>query len=561
MYLTFRLILIYICWFIFSCSNLTEQEVDDAGRDTTLNIRDVIQIDEGIVEDLYTERTDITQDSLSIDGPTDTLESDYLDYIDFLDSNYSDSGGDTNTGDISSDISVSHNVFIPTAAVLYGTIGKDRPENCYPLEEAAKFSFLDLSTSIIGKTKRWCKLSDGTYTENQIKYIKSINESTIIFLYRFSPTEINWVASKKPASGKEYFEKLISTNGIGSEDRWFAIGKRSGDYLVDMNYPQYVAMEMGNQNWVSFWIEQGWEDMWGDDPVVNAKGSDGILVDGAQMYPYSNFPFCPMSKWDTQNQKCLEERDYPDTYWDNGWKFDLYKQHLFTFIERAVPWYRGRNIEMMFNVWKLNDEYVAFLNQIKAHAMEECGFICISRYPPDRTHWEGRLKNLQNAKNFSILNTNTLIIPSGSGIQKRDEVVLLDKEGREVRGWDVLWFAMTSFLLGYDPEKKNGYFHFSVGGDKLDFYRDAYWFDEYESAYLDLGKPLGLASKNNSGVWERRFERGWVWVNMSDTSQSVEVPSGRARIVDHYTFKDPQNVEPVDGFRLGPARGVIGLLE
>ena len=439
-------------------------------------------------------------------------------------------------------------LFVPAGAVLYGAIAQERPNACYPLEEAARFALLDLSMYLAGRTSRWCGTPD-----RPLQVLRGLNPTSVILLYRIAPAELNWTGGRGPVSGREYFDRLRQTNGIGSQDRWFAVGERTGDYLVDMYYPQYVAMELGNTNWRRFWTEQGWEDMWGQNPLVDARGASGIFVDGAVMVPYSNFPFCPMSAWD--GTRCGVDRDYPDTYWDGATRNDaLWRQHMVQFIEEVVPWHRARGLQVMFNAWTLNSEYVSLLNRTGGHAMEECGFVCDSRFPPDPRNWLRRLGNLQQATNFAILNTNAIVATSGSGRSRMDAVVW-----NGMRGWDVLWFAMTSFLLGYDPDRRNGYFHFTVAPDDRSYYRDTYWFDEYDPRYLHLGRPRGPAQQLSTGVWQREFDRGWVWVNPTGAERDVTVPSGTVRVLDHDTFRTPEAAQPVGSFRLGPWRGVIGL--
>ena len=452
-------------------------------------------------------------------------------------------------------------VFIPVAAVLYGSIAEERG-GCYPLEELARFSLVDISQYLAKRTSRWCE-----NPERPIERLRSLNPEMIILVYRMSPIEINWAANdRRPVSGRPYFEELRQRHGLGSDDPWFMPGKLSRDYLIDGYYPQYVAMDLGNPRWRRYWIEQGYLDMWGPDPVLDARGASGLFVDGAPPVAYSDFPFCPMSQFDLQGWRCPQNvRDYPDRYWywdprTNSWRRNdsLWLQDLFAFIREAVPYYRDRGLMMMFNTWTLTPAYVNLLNEVGGHAMEEYGFVRSTRqWPPNPNHWLARLRNLENAWGFAILNTNAIVTNGGLGPSRMDYEVIGDPNG--LRGWDVLWFAMGSFLLGYDPERRNGYFHFTVAGEEGKFYRDTYWFDEYDPRYLNLGKPRGAARQLSSGVWEREFELGWVWVNPTGRAQTVQVPSGRARILNHDNFRDPSSIQPVTQFQLGPWRGVMGL--
>lgn len=428
------------------------------------------------------------------------------------------------------------------------------------MDELARFSLVDLSQFLAMGTRRWCENPN-----RPIEEMRRRNPNQVILVYRMSPIEINWqVHERRPVSGRSYYEELRHSHGIGSSDPWFMPGKLTNDYLVDLYFPQYVAMDLGNPRWRRYWIEQGYEDMWGPNPVLDTRGASGLFVDGAPTVAYSNFPFCPMSGFDVQSWRCTSQRDYPARYWERdpstgSWRRNdqLWVQDMFAFIQEAIPYYRERGLQMMFNTWTLNQAYVDLLNQVRGHAMEEYGFIRSSRhFPPNYNLWLTRLQNLQAARNFAILNTNAIVVREGTGPSRMDYEV-----GQGLRGWDLLWFAMGSFLLGYDPDRRNGYFHFTVAGREEDFYRDTYWFDEYDPRYLHLGRPRGHAQRLPSGVWQREYERGWVWVNPTSSTQTIQVPSGKGRILHHDNFRNPSNVVAVAQFQLGPWRSVMGLRE
>jgi len=444
--------------------------------------------------------------------------------------------------------------FLPAGAVLYGRIATDtgRPNDCYPVEEAARFAILDLSMHLARRTSRWCGTPD-----RPLLAIRALNPDSWILLYRMVPAELNWVGTvRSPVSGGPYYEELRQRHGIGSPDRWFAVGEQSGDYLVSLWYPQYMAMELGNPNWRRYWTEQGWEDMWGSNPMVDARGASGVFVDGAVIgTPHSGARFCPLQSWNADNRQCGSAPDYPATYRSGGeWNRELWRRDMLDFVREAVSWYTARGLKMMFNVWKLNPDYAAFMNQVGGHVMEEAGFVDHGRFPPATSYWLARLNNLRSATNFAILSTNNL---SGGGephrlCRGRGPECLDETAWGGMRGWDVLWFAMTSFLLGYDPQRRNGFFHFTVWG-----YRDTYWLDEYDPRYLHLGQPLGDAQQLPGGAWIREFEDGWVAVNPTDSPVEVSVPRGQARVLNHDNFKNPAAVPPVDRFTLQPYRGVV----
>jgi len=447
------------------------------------------------------------------------------------------------------------NFWIPTGAVLYGRIAQERPEDCYPIEEAAKFNLLDISQYLSGKTSRWCGSLD-----NPVQAIKQINPYSIILIYQFNPAEIYRGTGKWASGGALLFDSLLQVHGKGSNDIWFALGYNTGDYLVDIYYPQYIAMNLGNTNWRSFWMERTWNDLFGEKPIFSGSNlANGILVDGTVSHPYSGFPFCPFEYWNDSTNQCNGNTDHPAPYWTgSGWDISKWRTDMINFINEVVSWYKSRNKWIAFNVWKLNPDFASIFNQIggkKLVAMEECGFVCNS-FPPSINHWKERLQYLQQAKNFAVFSLNRISISQGQGIDKLDNEVIPG-----VRGWDVLWFAMTSFMLGYDPQTRNGYFNFTIFSSGTWQYRDCYWLDEYDPKYLNLGYPVSQAKELASGVWEREFERGWVWVNPTNQEKTVFIPNGRARILNHDNFKNPNLVNPVEQFNIKPFSGVIGIRE
>ncbi len=59
------------------------------------------------------------------------------------------------------------------------------------------------------------------------------------------------------------------------------------------------------------------------------------------------------------------------------------------------------------------------------------------------------------------------------------------------RGWDVLWFGLTSFLQGYDDVRQNAYLWLH----RLGLRQLAFYFDEYDPAHLNLGRGTLLANR------------------------------------------------------------------
>ncbi len=122
-----------------------------------------------------------------------------------------------------------------------------------------------------------------------------------------------------------------------------------------------------------------------------------------------------------------------------------------------------------------------------------------------------------------------------------------------VLGTSLLWQGAHTFLnleIGMDPE----------------------WFPEYG---IDLGAPVGplpstVAGFRHGGVYVRRFERGRVVVNPTESTHTVTLPGTMFRVVPHGGgFVPPSGTlpatwklsyAPVDSVTLGPRDAVVLLM-
>ncbi len=92
-------------------------------------------------------------------------------------------------------------------------------------------------------------------------------------------------------------------------------------------------------------------------------------------------------------------------------------------------------------------------------------------------------------------------------------------------------------------------------------YREYHWFDEFDPAHLHLGRARGDYFRSGQ-AYLREFDDGWVAVNPGKEPLSgVQVPEGRARVLDHHNFKQWRDVPLVTTFDLKPLRGVVLLRE
>ncbi|WP_295433754.1 putative glycoside hydrolase [Thermus sp.] len=245
-----------------------------------------------------------------------------------------------------------------------------------------------------------------------------------------------------------------------------------------------------------------------------------------------------------------------------GYRQDLWRQHYGEFLRRAVPYFRGRGLDLGLNAWRIaHPDQIALYEELGPLVMEECGFLCWG--VPRVEEWEEKLRVMAEARNYRILSVNAAPgsgrppqgqDPRGHGLQRMDQ----NLGGRT--GWQWLWFALGSYWLAYNPERTEAYFTFTL----WDF-GDQYWFEEYDPALLHLGRPLGPAQRAEAGLWWRPFERGWVAVNANPQGKTLRVPGGgQARLLSHGNFRNPLRAPLVDlerGVALEPYHGAVFLRE
>jgi hypothetical protein len=434
--------------------------------------------------------------------------------------------------------------FVYTADILYGNFGQHRSSGCHPVDEATKFHLI-VTGPQSHRTRNWCGNPD-----NAFGAIKNLSPNTLILLYRMGPGQ--YVISPWGAVG-DGWEWVKTYHGKEAQDRWTALGANSGDYLLSLNYPVERAMEIGNRNWQEYWITRNHTDIWVNRiNGMNGNATDGIFADGMQYGVSWTNGWCAERAY--REQGCAQ-MDHPSTYYQNGeYNQELWRQHYDMFLERAVPYYRQRNLLFGLNVWRLSlPQQIALYERLGIVAMEECGFLCTGR--TDLRSWTQKLQAMQQAMNYAIISVN---LPPGysasNGPDAMERVWCAD--GVCQTGWKWLWYSLGSYWLSYEPYRKNAYFYFSLWG-----YRGSYWFDEYDPRYLHLGMPTGSAVRLAHDVWIREFERGWIAVNPTLRQANVSVPSGKARILEHTNFKNPESAPLVDQFALAPLQGVVLLKE
>ncbi|MBC7288194.1 MAG: hypothetical protein H5T86_09170, partial [Armatimonadetes bacterium] len=242
---------------------------------------------------------------------------------------------------------------------------------------------------------------------------------------------------------------------------------------------------------------------------------------------------------------------------------EKFHRDLDAFWNETVPWLAQRGVKIAPNVCYLGShpEYWQRLDNLEHPpwaAMEEAGFICPYGGQSFNTwSWKQVVDGIRGMKRVIVLVNNHGVVESDAqGLARMDSAGQSKSHGDTMTGWEALWFAMTSFLLAFDDVRCNAIMSFTVWG-----YSEYHWFDEFDPRYIHLGRAVGEYFQSGQ-IYMREFEDGWVAVNPSQQDASgVAVPAGRARVINHDNFRNPDAAPLVGNFDLPKHRGVILLRE
>jgi len=434
--------------------------------------------------------------------------------------------------------------FIPTFAIKYaGTPGWP------PVEEAARFDLIDVSSSM-----SHARVHSSEYG-NTWQTLKHFNPHIKIILYKNGPALYNAASWGQMGEGWNW---ITQHHGVNSLDRWAAIGVKHNGYLQGKPYPNERLMNLGNRNWQEYWMRQNYRRFWsGEEPI--GIGADGIFADNTRY----DMPW--RGQWHLEGKPDEDDMSV-DYYRDGTHQDELYKSHMKQFFAWAAPWLeeRGRILAPNFGGMSRHPEEWLELDS-EPHpvfaAMEEGAFVhpwgTLGRQGNfvfwNETEWLNQVKTMRNLRNIRVLmNVHGPVLSEAQDISRMDEV---DASGN--RAWDVLWYAMTSFLQGFDDQRRNAYMNFTVWG-----YSRFFWFKEFDPDFLHLGRALGESGKlegHDGYVYIREFDDGWVAVNPTKADAlGVPVPGNvRARVLTHDTFLDVEMQPLTERFNLPIHRGVI----
>jgi len=434
----------------------------------------------------------------------------------------------------------SHQKFIPTFAVKYGGTGG------WPaLEDAARFDAL-----LMGAGTSLAQ-ADRSVPGNTWQVLKTLNPGLVMLLYEIGPGEYNTASWGRIGQGWEW---ITNQHGPGSADRWTAVGAKSGHCLQGESYGNERLMIPGNPAWQQYWLDNVFAKDWGDSAKATAI-ADGIFSDNTSYaMPY-------VGGWYAQGH--ADTPDVPSDYYSGDqYNVALYHRQMKSFFARALPWLAARQLKLALNFGDMDRrpaDWAELDNEPDAPfaAMEEGAFV----HPwggkgsfvfRSEAEWFKQVQVMRSLKHVrALMNVHGPLAGDAKGV---DRMNARDAAGN--RAWDVLWYAMMSFLQGLNQDRSNAYMNFTVWS-----YTEFYWLREFDPRYLDLGHARGESIRidgPHGHVYAREFDDGWAVVNPTPSSATwVAVPQGEARIIDHDSLQRPDASPLVRQFDLPAHRGVV----
>ena len=434
--------------------------------------------------------------------------------------------------------------FIPTFAVKYGSTSG------WPsAEEAARFDLLDVSSSM-GHAQVHASRDGNTW-----QTLKKRNPHLKVFLYKNGPALYNVASWGEIGRGWEWTKQ---NHGPSCPDRWTAVGVEHGKCLQGRPYPNERLMNLGNPNWQQYWTHETYKKYWaGPSPLGEA--ADGIFADNCGYH----MPW--QGQWYVEND--TDKPDRPTDYTSDGaHQAGQYKTDIQAFHDGVVPWLADRDKQFILNFGNMARSPEDWLElDRQPHpvfaAMEEGAFVhpwgTLGRegnfvFSPEK-EWLNQVRTMGELKQVrALMNVHGPVVSDATDIRRMEAS---DASGN--RAWDVLWYALASFLQGFDDQRQNAYLNFTVWG-----YNRFYWFDEFDPQYLHLGRAQGEFRRVEGvggHVYLRQFDDGWVVVNPTGSDvREIPIPGGgSARVLGHDSFRQADQQPLVDRIGLPSHRGVI----
>jgi hypothetical protein len=115
-------------------------------------------------------------------------------------------------------------------------------------------------------------------------------------------------------------------------------------------------------------------------------------------------------------------------------------------------------------------------------------------------------------------------LPGGAG---------LDNYGNPVTYWDAFYFGLSCFLLGKNTVANNSYFSWQDNNTAVQ------WFSEFD---INLGAATGpyqMSPYGTSHIYWREYQKGYVYVNLSNTDVTGIVLADVCKKVTHNNVINP----------------------
>ncbi|MCC7494179.1 MAG: hypothetical protein IT204_17605 [Fimbriimonadaceae bacterium] len=430
--------------------------------------------------------------------------------------------------------------FVPCYAIKYAG-----PSGWPSVADAARFDLLVCSAG----SDPFARTAEGTMWQR----LKAANPDQRIVHYELGPGEYNTADWGRLGEGWEWV-KLH--HGAGTADRWIALGAQYGEPLEAQPYANERLMLVGNPQWQQFWLEQTAAKHWSGG---QGQGVDGLFSDN------SGYGLIWAGRWLREGHR--DQADVPaDYYLDGQLQPERWRHGMADCLRHAARWYREQGKTLILNFGDILG-HIADWQALDAEpvpvfaAMDEGSFV----HPwgrPDRFNYRTEEQWLTQVRTFrglrqihALLNVHGNVQSDAPGLQRMDG---RDAAGR--RAWDVLWYALTSFLQGFDDQRRNGYLNFTVWG-----YSHFEALPEFDPAVLHLGRAVGEMERVAGAAghaWQREFSDGWVVTNpTSAPAVALPVPRGRARVITHDSLADPAAQPLVERYDLPAGEGLVLLRE
>ena len=392
--------------------------------------------------------------------------------------------------------------FIPTFLVYYGggpTItSADVPK-------LAKYDLLDIDRF------RYNNVGSNTWAA-----IKAINPNVQIYLYQMGPESPSHLDSSQQVYlnglGRHNVSRGHPMGSLNGNNPGLYQKDAAGNRIYSQGYSNpganqyWYLMDFGSAAYQSYWITAAKADI-ADQPWA----ADGIFVDNcvssaaAAGYNTTSAWYPTNAAWSTAMNAFASAvtagmRAHGQKIWCN--KGDTRS------VEGSASW---RALDSSGNTPEVLLEEGAFAVEWGAD----------TQFYPE-ADWKRQIDNMGAIRNAKLaLMSHTKLSEGQSGT---------DNWGRPVTFWQTLSYSLGSFLLGKNDTLGNSYFMFNGGSG----YNKIWWFDEYDK--LDMGKALGPYAVQSIGgvnIYSREFEKGYVYVNPTNSNASSITLPQASRQVTH----------------------------